>query len=633
MSELMPEKEVRKWLSDIRHSLAWREEYENTWLRTIEYLKGNFLDADTDDEDQVCINLVRPHVNVVIPAIYAKNPDVLVYPRRISRMQDELARKRAEVTQNVLRYLMRELDIKTENKLCILDALICGHAWAKTGFGVEFEDLTEEKQNDETLVSMFLRAVGIKQEEITDEDNYLLHQKITSQKLWTVRSSPFDMIVPLLSKRSEDLRWIAQRFILPYDEVMEDPDLRTDGLEPSVSASELMRFVNRTKFKDMTMEYETNYSILYEVYDRKTKNVYVLAEDHGKALDKFESGYTMLDSKYHPFVMLRFNEINDEFYPEGDIKPAEAQMLELNDVRTQMNTHRKRYNRQHLSKPGALDPTAREQLKSGEDGSVIEVDIKYSEEPIESIVVPIRHAELPPEVYAVETRIKDDLFSILGTSDYASAASGGARTATEASIIATQSRFRVEERIDAIGKFTEQILRNLSLIAMRYLTIEDVTDMLGEDGIFWEQLFDDDDLRNEYRYEVIYGSSAPINRDVDREQFMKFYALTKDDPLYDQIKIRFELVRKFYLENPESWLNQEIARIIEQQRLEAAKSGDLLMNQLNQGQQNQGSVGRVPRNDVGRLPTGQPEGLPGDLGGEPSEPGGRGGTDLASAGV
>lgn len=631
MPKGMSTDKVREWLADIRLGLKWREPYEEVWMRTIDYLRGQYLD-EAPEEDKICINMVRPHVSVVIPAIYSKNPDLLVYPKKLSKQNDELARKRAETVQNVLRYQIREIDLKTEVKLAILDGIICGHAWAKTGYDTIFSPLTDEEKETETLVSRMLRMLGIKEKEVTEDEYYSLHQRIVSEKAWAVRTSPFDIIVPALSRRPESLDWIANRFILPYDDVMEDPELSTKGLKPSVTASELLKWLKGSNYKDIPQANEKSFVILYEVYSRKTKECFILAEDHDDVLQQNPSGYTFLDSLYHPYVMLRMNEVNDEFYPQSDIEPAEPQLLELNDVRTQMNKHRKRYNRRYLSKPGALDPSNKELLETGEDGAVIETTSDYEEQPIGNVLVPISDAPLPPEVYAVETRIKDDLFTILGTSDYASSASGGARTATEASIIAQQSRFRVEERIDAIGKFTEQIIRNIALIMMRYATQEQITQIIGDDAIFWEQLFDDDELRAEYKYEVIYGSSTPVNRDIDREQFIKFYSLVREDPYFNQIKLRLEFARKFMLENPESWLDPKIAQIIEQQRLAAAQDGRMLAAQL-QGPLNASEPGRVP--NPNRLPTGQPQGLPGDIGGssEPEIPGGRGGTNLASAGV
>jgi len=48
-----------------------------------------------------------------------------------------------------------------------------------------------------------------------------------------------------------------------------------------------------------------------------------------------------------------------KFYPMSDIEPAEPQLLELNELVPQMVTHRRRYNRRYITKPGAFDPQSK----------------------------------------------------------------------------------------------------------------------------------------------------------------------------------------------------------------------------------------------------------------------------------
>lgn len=628
---LMPkitEDEVKKWFNEIQLSLAWRKPYEDVWDRVIDYLKGKYFDK-LSDKDQICVNMVRPHVNVVIPAIYSRNPDVLVLPRRRDDYNDDLIRKRAEIMQNLLRYYLKELDIKTEVKLCILDGVLTGHSWAKTGYETEFSaDNKQETLNQETIVSRVLTALGIK-ETPEKEDEFQLNEKIVSERPWVLRTSPYDMIVPTLSRRKEELYWIGERIILPYDQVMDNEGYDTVGLKPSVSASEIMSALRGAKYKRIDIGDKISYCILWEIWDSVTKQVHTLCEGHRRALETKDSEYTFLDSKYHPYIMLRFNEIVDEFYPQSDIEPAEPQILELNSIRTQMVEHRKRYNRRYLARPGVLGPQAKADLKAGEDGAIIELEPTAAEGVIESMLIPVIDASIPQDVYVIESRVKDDLFTILGTSDYASQASRGARTATEASIIATQSRFRVEERIDLIGQFVQRIVRNIAMIAQRYMDSEQVGNVVGLDSIYWIQIKDRREIQGEFSYDVVYGSTTPINREVENEQFMKFYMLAKDDPYYDQAKLRLQLVRKFNLENPESWLVKQIADMLESQRLVAAKKGFLLQGPANPLISTL-QPGRVPSQGQGqRLPTGQPSGLPGDLGGGPEIPGGKGGTQLA----
>ena len=616
--------DVRKWHRQIRCSLEWRKKYEEKWDRTIDALKGLYLDGQ-EDEDYITINMVRPHVNVVIPAVYSRNPDVLVVPRRID-VEDEIIYRRAKLMQDLLRYYLAELDIKTETKLCILDAVLTGHGWMKTGYESEIEEY-EEGESAETLISRMLKKLGIKEEE--EENEFKFNEKVTSERVWSLRSSPYDIIVPVFSRRTEELPWIVERFIYPHDYVMSQDDWDTRGLKPSTNANELLAALRGSKNESFNYGDEVKFNVLYEVWDGVKRCTHLLAEGHDTPLKSDYTGYDMLDSGYHPYINLRFNEVTDEFYCDGDIIPAYPQLEELNEVRTKLNTHMKRYNRRYLSKPGVLNEQARADLKLGEDGSVIEVEQQYAEDDIQTLIWPIADAPVPAEIYQVETRVKDDIFTILGTSDYASVAQGGARTATEAQIIATQSRHKVEERIDLVEMFLQKILRNLAQISQRYMDREQVGAIVGMDAVFWTQIKSRREIRGEFQYAVVYGSTLPKNRGIEREQYSQFYAQALNDPYYNQVKLRIERVRKEELLNPETWLNPKLTQMLEMQRLAAAKQGMLL-----EGPKNAlGSQG-APSSTNGqggeeRLPTGQPAGIGAA---RPSAPGGMGGTDLEVGG-
>jgi len=623
--------EVNKWFDEISISLKWRKPYEDTWRRNIDFLKGKVYD-DTDEADRICVNMVYPYVRVVIPAVYSRNPDVLVNGRKRNDQNDELIRKRAELMQNLLRYYLKELDIKSEVKLCILDAILTGHAWVKTGYETQFtKEEKEISKKNETAASILLKALGVKESEEETEETPTYNEKITSESAWALRASPFDIIVPLLSRRPEELLWIDDRSICSYDEIMNNDDYYTKGLKPSANANQLLAALRGGNYNSSQFGDKLKYIIKHEIWDSTSKSVITLAEGFDKPLLVKPSEYTFLDSKYHPFKTLRFNELIDEFYPQTDIEPAEPQLEELNEVRTQMNNHRKRYNRRYISRPSAFDPQSKADLIQGDDGTIAETTPQMDDKPLQDIIQPLIDAPLPPEVYAVEIRTKDDIDNILGTNAYASEASGGARTATEASIIASQSRFRVEERVDQVGLFVEGILRNLAMISMYFMSKKDIYPILGTDAMYWEQKSSRRDIQREYDFEVAYGSMMPINREVDREQFLKLYVLAKDDPYYDQVKLRLQLARKFDLENPEDWLVPEIAAEIDKQRMKAAKLGLLLPGVEDRSGTSPG-VGRVP--DLGKRGGGilsDPQ-ASGDVSGAEAEvPGGKGGTALADS--
>jgi hypothetical protein len=628
-TKLTPDK-IRSIFTEIDISKAWRKEKEEEWDKNIGYLKGEFYD-DPSELDRVCVNMVYPHVRVVIPAIYSRNPDITINPQVYGDNVSDLAYKRAEILQRVMKYYIRELGIKGEVKLCLLDAILTGMAWIKLGYETEFTDDSVE-DTKETIISKILKFTGIKQGE--DEEEFQPNEKIVNERMWALRVSPYDIFVPALSRRPEELYKIWERIILPYDMVMENKDYDTTGLKPSTNANELLASLRGFKGKNLQIANDSKFVVLYECWDGMSGEMYTIAEGFDKPLEQKETGYNYLDSRYHPYISLRFNEIVDEFYPSSDIKPAEPQMLELNEARTQMTIHRKRYNRRYITRPGAFDPQAVEALKLGEDATVLEHTPTYADTPLADIIQPITDAALPAEIYQTEKRVKDDIYNILGTMDYASQGNG-ARTATEASIIATQSKYRVDERIDIVGEFVERIIRGLAQIAQYHMDQDKVEPILGMDAVYWRQVQDRDILRGEYSYKVMYGSSAPVNREVEKQQFMQFYSLARNDPYFNQVMLRLQLARKFDLENPESWLVPQIINVIEQQRMAAAKKGLLLETSQDALGTTQPPGMGVQSQSQEKLPTGQPRGLPGDTGAadtEPSIPGGKGGTQLASAG-
>jgi hypothetical protein len=98
----------------------------------------------------------------------------------------------------------------------------------------------------------------------------------------------------------------------------------------------------------------------------------------------------------HPFVMLRNYEIPDHFYPMGELEAIEPLQMELNQTRTQMMNHRKRFSRKWLYKESAFDADGRSALESDEDNVMVPV---ISDEAHKQCCWPMPAVISPPEFY------------------------------------------------------------------------------------------------------------------------------------------------------------------------------------------------------------------------------------------
>jgi hypothetical protein len=561
--------DVRKWQERLKISREWRRPHQEKWERFIGYLKNEFYDYQPDD-DEVAVNLVHPHIRVIIPAIYSKNPDVLVRGSR------EELREAAHTLQELIRYYLRELDVKSEVKLSILDALVCGHGWIKTGYQTEFE-LGEEEN---PLISQFLKRLGIQPGEGDPESNYAIqpNEKIVAESPWVKRVSPFNVLVAPFSERSDELAWIAESSLVPTRDIKKNPIYEnTKGLSHNHNAIQLIRGYKKYNNPSFDAKIEGDdyleYTVLHEIWDAREGTVFTLAEDHPKALAQpKENIYTTFLNSRFPYEMLRFNEVTDEFYPESDIAPWEAQQLELNKTRTQMIRHRKRYNRKYAAHSMLTEENMRD-LQTGEDGIILKVE--SSDVGVDKVVFPIQDAPLPPEVYAIEARIKEDIISIGGIQDYLGT-SGGANTATEAAIENQKSQNRVAERLDVVGNFAGRVARNIAMISQKFMSAEQVAEILGSNlAGNWVQIEDDDTIKREFFFEIVFGSTSPIGVALDRQQFMAAYNILRDDPLINQLRLRIELLRKLGYSEAEAWLDPRAAAMLKHLQMQQMASGIL----------------------------------------------------------
>ena len=85
--------------------------------------------------------------------------------------------------------------------------------------------------------------------------------------------------------------------------------------------------------------------------DRKTYCVFADGATDGFLITPTKMPYAF----GHPFLMLRNYEVPDDFYPMGELEQIEPLQLELNETRTQMLNHRKRYARKYLYMEDAFD--------------------------------------------------------------------------------------------------------------------------------------------------------------------------------------------------------------------------------------------------------------------------------------
>lgn len=494
----MAKKSQQDYLKEYRNHLAaskkWRKDdgYDADWRRFLDLYKGKHYDQYSD-EDRMLINICFSTVNVIAPAVAVNYPKIVVNAIK----PDNAAN--AVIAETVVNYWWRFRDIRAEFRRAVKDLLIFGHGWVKTGYRFVEESVIEDSEEPSDPMSGGESAATT---------------VILQDSPFAERVSPFDVFVDPDATSMHDIKWIAQRIRRPLAEVKADKRYSKSARE-DVTVMAVGRYSDdpsRRKIHDQNY----GYAEIWEFYDVRKRTMSVFCEGG----DSFLIKPTPMPYAFgHPFVMLRNYEVPDQFYPIGDLEQIEPLQRELNETRSQMMNHRKRFARKYLYKESAFDQHGRTSLESDEDNVMVPV---VSDEPLGGVVAPFPAVINPPEFYDQSNLIVNDIERITGLPEFMT---GGLpeirRTATEVSAIQDAANARTADKLAIVEMAIGEVARRMVILAQQFMTGEQVARLIGKDGEPVWVNFDREYLEGDFDFEVVGGSTQPHNEAVRRMQALQ----------------------------------------------------------------------------------------------------------------
>ena len=452
--------------------------------------------------DRLLVNICFSIINTLAPAVSIGRPKINVNPRRYEDGD------KAVTTEAIINYWWQHYNCQPEFQRAVKDYLILGHGWIKTGYRfVEEEKLDKIEYTADEAISDEDQATGdVESTFIIREDRPFLE-----------RIDPLNMFVDVDASNMDDCRWIAQRSRRPLKDIQSDK--RYDyTARMAVSPSSYSKYGSTTQGNISYDDTNTDdaYADVFEYYDINTGEMCIFADTGDKFLVKpVKMPYVF----GHPFFMLRNYDIPNFFYPMGELEAIEPLQYELNETRTQMMNHRKRYSRKWLYSESAFDDFGRQMLASDDDNVI--VPVKGSEN-LANVVVPMPALINPPEFYNQSELITNDIDRVSGVSEYQRGAiPETTRTAREASIIAEAGNARVAEKLVSIENAIAACASNLIMLAQQYLTGEQTVRIVGSETAPVWLTFDKDYISGEFDFTVEAGSTAPRNEAFRRDMALQ----------------------------------------------------------------------------------------------------------------
>jgi hypothetical protein len=526
----------------VEASRKWRKEeaYDATWRRLIDLYRGKQYE-DYIDEDRMLVNVSFSTVNVISPNISVNYPKITV-----NAVNPQNAAN-AVVAEAVVNYWWRHNDVRAEFRRAVKDSIIVGHGWMKVGYRFVEEEIIGEDgdPSDPTDPSG------------TPQPNTV----VLEDGPFAERVSPMDVFVDPDATSMKDMKWIAQRIRRPVAEVKSDRRYSKAARE-QVGTMAVSRYTDdpsRRKIHDK----DEGYAEVWEFYDLTNRKMSVFCETSDQFLVK------PMDFPYafgQPFVMLRNYDVPDSFYPVGDLESIEPLQRELNETRTQMMNHRKRFSRKWLYKETAFDQLGRTALESDEDNVMVPVS---SDEPLSAVIQPMPAMINPPEYYDLSALIVGDIDRVSGVSEIQR---GGVpeirRTATEASLVQDAVNARTSDKLAMVEQAISEVARRIVSLCRQFMTGEHVARVMGKDGEPLWITYDREYLDGDFDFEVVGGSTQPTNESFRRQmalQIVDAMAPFAGAGVVDMTKLAaYVLQNGFGVKNPDEFIMQPQPQMPEQ---------------------------------------------------------------------
>lgn len=491
---------LKRYRNKLEHSRRWRKEekYDDLWQRMIDLYRGKHHRTDIK-EDQLLVNMAFSTINIVAPSVSVNHPKITVNARRPEDGD------KAVVTEAIVNYWWRHYDCQKEFRRAVKDALIMGHGWIKTGYRY----VEEEKAVDNDFDS-YDELVEVRDENVA-ESNLIVKE----DRPFVERVSPFDVFVDPDATSMEDARWVAQRIRRPLEDVKKDKRYNSTA-RGEASPSHYSKWGQDDFRPRRSQDPQDSYVEVWEWYDIDRNTVSVFCDGS----DKFLVAPKEIPFAFgQPFVMIRNYDVPETFYPMGELEAIEPLQQELNQTRTQMMNHRKRFSRKWLYKETAFDTDGRQALESDEDNVMVPV---ITDDNLGNVITPMPAVINPPEFYNQSDLISMDMNRVSGVTEYQQGAMPEIRrTATEAAIVQDASNARASDKLAIIERAIGECARRLVMLAQQFMTGEQAIRVVGSEAQPLWLTFDRDYIQGEFDYEVEGGSTAPMNESFRRQRALQ----------------------------------------------------------------------------------------------------------------
>lgn len=542
----MTKKEISFWRKEMASLDKQYKERLSEWqeLTNLYNLQFDKRIRDLWEEDLVKVSRFYPLVRQIIASI------AFNYPKMFFAVEEEENDGISELYERASVALFNLMGVKDHVHQAIFDALFCGIGWLRIDFNPRGDDMippyTTNDAMAEDLTALNRVAPGFVHLDPLCPPHKLGHARYIREKMWV----PLKQLLEdkdVKNKKQIQAAAVDKPEDIGFGEIERDDDDQ-QFIKDAINNGEFV-LVNRIHdrmnkrlimFVDGVEEpiQDIPHPFMKMTFPQKMDlfGMPMFEEDGLTPLLDIEAGEEApgwLVENGFPFIPVKFDLNADSFYPTPHLKYVEDIQYSLVESLSRRRTLLRRTARTGLVNEEELknDPEIAAKLKRSVDGEWIGVLDKNNFQPLE-------YGAMLPDQTLFERDIVGYEEGITRVTDLTESGATP-RTATEASLIASQLSVNREWMESAVSDVYEQVVRNCFQIMgdPRY-TPEDFLVNVAPDGapVAMRAMRSADFMWN-YRITVAAGSTQPLFEQIQQEQFLAFYDRASQRPSFDQMEL------------------------------------------------------------------------------------------------
>lgn len=557
--------QVTEWVGRVQaakkfHEKAFRRMREDmyfaTWGAPKEWLAGN----------NYVVPIVSRHINEVTASLYAKDPQVVVEPRKtldyklwdgtqdalmsagqsammgdpnaMALMQEVLTvreqqRQLANMGKTMVclwNYFMGEQDssYKAQFKALVRRAKVCSVGYVKLGYQralQERPDVTAQINDATSQLKAMQRLIEEMGEGEIDESSADMYQlktlidQLSQQQYLIVREGPVfafpkstKIIIDPDCKHLKTLagaNWIAEEYDLLPEKVEEMWGIDLGGQYTSYRLAEDTGPAATANIQ--IAERNKSFVRVWRVESKALGQEFVIADGYPGFLR--QPGPPDVDiERFWTIFPLVFNEVEseDELYPPSDVRAMRDTQQEYNRARQTMRDHRYAGRPAYVTSKGALEEEDLKKFESHPTNAIIEVQALEPGQDVKTLLMAKPVMPIDPNFYET-AMFFDDIQRVVGTS---AANLGGTSnaTATETSV-AEQSRTTwLASNVDDLDDLMTDLAKSTGQLMLMQLDKQTAIEIAGPGAVWPDMPMTRDQAAKDLLLTIKAGSSGRPNR-------------------------------------------------------------------------------------------------------------------------